>query len=57
MQEEVLLDIEHDKATKYDKIYIAQPNNFDSLRLRKHIKGLERSANLMNETKIIEKIK
>ena len=57
MQEEMLLDIEHDKATKHDKIYVAQPNNFDPLRLRKDIKTLERLVNLMDEAKVVEKIK
>lgn len=57
MYEEMLLDVEHDKATKHDKIYIAQPNNFDPIQLRKDIKILERLANLMDEKKIIDKIK
>lgn len=57
MYEETLLDTEHDKATKHDKIYIAQPNVFDLIRLREDIKSLERLANLMDEAKIIEKIK
>jgi len=57
MMEEMLLDIEHNKATKHDKIYIAQPNNFDALQLRKDIKTLERLANLMDEEKAIAKIK
>ena len=57
MYEETLLDIEHDKATKHDKIYIAQPNSFDPMRLRKDVKILERLANLMDEEKILEKIK
>jgi len=57
MYEETLLDTEHDKATKHDKIYITQPNNFDPIKLRKDIKALERSANLMDEEKVMEKIK
>jgi FlaA1/EpsC-like NDP-sugar epimerase len=57
MYEETLLDVEHDKATKHDKIYIAQPSSFDPTQLRKDIKILERLANLMDEKKIIEKIK
>ena len=57
MYEETLLDIEHDKATKHDKIYIAPPNDFDPALLRKDIKILERLANLMAEEKVIEKIK
>ena len=57
MGEETLLDIEHDKATKYDRIFIAQPDDFDSQQLRRDIKTLERLAVLMDEGKIIEKIK
>ncbi|MDP3791569.1 MAG: nucleoside-diphosphate sugar epimerase/dehydratase [Candidatus Omnitrophota bacterium] len=57
MMEEMLLDIEHNKATKHDKIYIAQPNNFDALQLRKDMKTLERLANLMDEEKVLAKIK
>lgn len=57
MMEEMLLDIEHDKATKHDKIYIAQPNNFNLLQLRKDIKIMERLANLMDEDRAIAKIK
>lgn len=57
MGEETLLDIEHDKATKYDKIYITQPEDFNALHLRRDIKTLEHLSNLMEEEKIIEKIK
>ena len=57
MYEETLLDIEHDKATKHDKIYIAQPDSFDPIRLRNDIKTLEQLANLMDEEKIIRKIR
>lgn len=57
MYEETLLDTEHDKATKYDKIYIAQPEDFDPKKLRHDIKVLERLAHLMNAKKIIEKMR
>lgn len=56
MQEEILLDIEHDKATKYDKIFITQPKDIDLLQLRRDIKELERLANIMAEDLIIKKI-
>ncbi|MCX5667849.1 MAG: hypothetical protein NTY34_06030 [Candidatus Omnitrophica bacterium] len=36
---------------------IAQPDSFDPAQLRKDIKILERLANLMDEEKIIKKIK
>ena len=57
LYEEPLHDMEYDMATKHDKIFITQPNNFDMLKLRKDIKQLERFANIMAEEKIIEKIK
>jgi FlaA1/EpsC-like NDP-sugar epimerase len=57
MQEEMLLDAEHDKATRYNKIYVAQPNNFETSKLHRDIKTLEELANLMEEEKIIKKIK
>lgn len=57
MGEETLLDIENEKATKHDKIYIAQPNDFNPAQLRKDIGDLERLANLMDEERIIKKIK
>jgi FlaA1/EpsC-like NDP-sugar epimerase len=55
--EETLLDIEKDKATKYNKIFIAQPDNFNPVKLRKEIKKLEKLANAMQEDKLIEEIK
>jgi len=57
MEEETLLDIENDKATKYNKVFIAQPNHFDPAKVRRDIKMLERMANLMDGPRIIEKIK
>jgi FlaA1/EpsC-like NDP-sugar epimerase len=57
LYEETLLDTEHDRATKHDKIYVAQPNNFNSHQLRKDVKELERLANWMEEEKIVEKMK
>jgi FlaA1/EpsC-like NDP-sugar epimerase len=57
MQEELLLNAENDKATKHDKIYIAQPNNFEPLQLRKDIKTLEQLTNIMDNDKVIEKLK
>ncbi|MCK4993840.1 MAG: polysaccharide biosynthesis protein, partial [Candidatus Omnitrophica bacterium] len=57
MEEETLLDIEHDKATKNNKVFIAQPNSFDSKKVRRDIKELERMANLMDAQSIVEKIK
>ncbi|MFH1798495.1 MAG: nucleoside-diphosphate sugar epimerase/dehydratase [Candidatus Omnitrophota bacterium] len=57
MYEEMLLDTEHDKATKYDKIYVAQPEEFNPRELRRDIKTLEHLAQVMNTKKILEKMK
>lgn len=57
MHEEMLLDIEHDRTTKHDKIYIAQPDTFSPPQLRRDIKMLEGLANMMAEDKIVEKMK
>lgn len=56
MHEETFLDIEHDRATKYDKIYVTQPNNFNPMQLRRDIRVLEKYAHLMDEKNIIKKI-
>lgn len=55
--EETLLNSEKDKATKADKIYIAQSNGFDSRLLRMQIKELEKMANLMDEKEVVSKMK
>ncbi len=57
MYEEMLIDMEHDKATKHDKIYIAQPSDFDPDKLRRDVRTLERLSAEMNKEKMIEKIK
>ncbi|NQT33464.1 MAG: polysaccharide biosynthesis protein [Candidatus Omnitrophica bacterium] len=57
MHEEMLLDTEHDKATKHNKIYITQPKEFDPRQMRKDIKVLERFTDLMDESGIVKKIK
>ena len=57
LSEELFLNIEKDKATRHNKIYIAQPDEFNPSLLRRKIKELERFSNLMAEDKIIEKIK
>jgi len=57
LYEETLHNIEKDKATKHDKIYITQPDEFDPHQLRRDIKELEKLANVMAEKKIVEKIK
>ena len=56
LYEEMLHDAERDLATKHEKIYIAQPNNFDSNKLNGKVKELEKLANLMDSKGIISKI-
>ncbi len=56
LYEETLHNIERDKATKHDKIYITQPNDFDPGKLRRDIKELEALANIMAGDKIIRKM-
>ncbi len=57
MHEEMLLDAEHDQATKHDQIYITQPKEFDPVKLRRNIKVLQRLSETMNNEKIVAKIK
>jgi FlaA1/EpsC-like NDP-sugar epimerase len=57
LYEETLIDSEKDKATKYDKIYIAQPNDFDIRKIRRQIKELEHLAEKMDGLQIIAKLK
>lgn len=55
--EETLLNSEKDKATKADKIYIAQSDYFDPRVLRRKIKELECIANVMDGPKTIKKLR
>ncbi|MDD5560573.1 MAG: nucleoside-diphosphate sugar epimerase/dehydratase [Candidatus Omnitrophica bacterium] len=54
--EETLLSSEKDKATKIDKIYIAQSDYFDSHILRFKIKELEKIVNEMDEPGVRKKL-
>ena len=54
--EETLLDTEKDKATKADKIYIAELDAFDSGILRKKIKDLEKAVQVMDNAAIVKKL-
>ena len=56
LYEETLLDSEKDKATKADKIYIAELDSFDSRVLRKKIDELEASANMMDSAEVVKKL-
>jgi len=57
LSEEILLNAEKDRVTKHNKIYITQPNDFNPVNLHRQIKELERLVNIMDEDKIILKIK
>jgi len=57
LSEEMLHDVEKDRATKHNKIYVTQPNEFNPLTLRRNTKELERLANIMEKDKIVEKMK
>jgi len=54
--EERLLDPDRDKATKYDKIFITQPQELDLTQLRRDIKELDRLANVMADDAIVVKM-
>ncbi len=55
--EETLLDSEKDKATKADKIYIAQSDYFDPRVLRRKIKELEKMVNVMDGSGVAKKLR
>ena len=57
LYEEILHDKERDQATKHNKIFITKSDVFDSTKLHKDIKELENLANIMDEDKIIKKMK
>ena len=54
--EETLLNSEKDKATKADKIYIAQSDHFDPRALRRKIKELESVINIMDGPGTVRKL-
>jgi len=57
LYEEILLDKEKDKVTKNEKIYVTTPENFDPSKIRKDIRELGKLASIMDEEKIIKKLK
>jgi len=57
LYEETLHNVETDKVTQHDKIFIAQLNEVNPIKLRRDIKELEKLANTMQEDKIFEKLK
>ncbi|EKD26624.1 MAG: hypothetical protein ACD_79C01092G0002 [uncultured bacterium] len=57
LYEEVLHDSEHDKATLHNKIFIAPSEEFDINKLNTDIDTLRRYSKLMDNEKVISKIK
>jgi FlaA1/EpsC-like NDP-sugar epimerase len=55
--EEKFLDVEKDKATKANKIYITQSQYFDPVALRRDIKELEKIINIMDGPGVVKKLK
>lgn len=57
LSEELLLNIEKDRVTKNSKIYVTEPNHFDPAKLRKQIREIEAAASIVDERKVVQKIK
>ncbi len=57
LYEEMLHNIEKDKATKHDRIYVSQANDFNPQKLREQVKELEQLVHVMDSEKLIEKIR
>lgn len=55
--EETLLDVEKDKATKQDKIFVAQSQSFDPRHLRKEIKELEKLIRALDANAVTKKLR
>ena len=56
LYEEMIHDDEKDLATKHDKIFVAQPEYFDTHKLNRYVKELERLAKIMDNDGIVRKI-
>ncbi|MDD5428207.1 MAG: nucleoside-diphosphate sugar epimerase/dehydratase [Candidatus Omnitrophica bacterium] len=57
LSEELLLDKEKDKVTKHQKIYMSRSEKFNSAKLHSEVKELARLANIMDDAKIVSKMK
>ena len=55
--EEKFLDMEKDKTTKAQKIYIAQSQHFDPRALRREVKELEKMIKVMDGAGVVKKLK
>ncbi len=56
LYEEMLHDLEKDEATRHNKIFITQPNNFNPRLLRGQIRDLDRLAARLEDNRIIKKL-
>ncbi|MFA6281073.1 MAG: nucleoside-diphosphate sugar epimerase/dehydratase [Candidatus Omnitrophota bacterium] len=57
LSEEILLDKEKDKVTKHEKIYISQPQDFNSAAIRKKLKELKNLTDIMDSVNVVKKMK
>lgn len=57
LYEETLHDSEKGRTTKYEKIFITQPNDFDPYKLRKQLRKLKECVKLRDDRKIIDLIR
>jgi len=57
LSEEILLDKEKDRVTKHEKIYISQPQDFDSIAIRRKLKDLKVLADRMDNAGVVRKMK
>lgn len=57
LYEEMILNMEEDKVTKHNKIYITKPGDYDPAKIRKDIREFELLADNNDNAKIIKKIK
>ncbi len=57
LSEEILLDKEKDRVTKHEKIYISQPQDFDSVAIRRKLRDLKVLADRMDNAGVVKKMK
>lgn len=57
LYEEMLHNAEHDLATKHNKIFVAQPDNYDTKQINQDIDELRKFSKMMMNKKIIQKLR
>ena len=57
LYEEMLHNAEHDLATRHDKIFVAQPDNYDTRQINKDIEELISFVKVMDNKSIIKKLR